>query len=102
MIQEIDCLNSEASIYTIGYSTHSIESFISLLKANQIHVIADVRSQPYSRYKPEFSQKELKNSLQVEGLQYVFLGKELGARKEEPECFKKELGGLKGACINTA
>lgn len=80
-------MNSEASIYTIGYSTHSIESFISLLKANQIHVIADVRSQPYSRYKPEFSQKELKNSLQVEGLQYVFLGKELGARKEEPECY---------------
>ncbi len=80
-------MNSEASIYTIGYSTHSIESFISLLKANQIHVIADVRSQPYSRYKPEFSQKELKNSLQAEGLQYVFLGRELGARRDEPECY---------------
>lgn len=43
----------------------------------------DVRSQPYSRYAPQFDQDELKGRLSKVGLKYVYLGKELGGRPPE-------------------
>ncbi len=75
------------TIYTIGYSPYTIESFISVLKKYDINAVCDVRSQPYSAYKPEFSQVALKTELRKHGIHYVFLGKELGARRDEHECY---------------
>jgi len=74
-------------IYTIGYAPHSIESFLNLLKKHSITAIADVRSSPYSQFKPEFNSDLLQNTLKNEGIAYVFLGKELGARVEDSECY---------------
>jgi len=75
------------SIYTIGHSNHSIEKFISLLRNHEVAALADVRSQPYSRHYPQYSQKALKATLNQNGIFYVFLGKELGARSENPTCY---------------
>src|SRR5436190_1854360 len=36
-------------IWTIGHSTRSIENFVSLLKKNEIKLLADVRSLPGSK-----------------------------------------------------
>ncbi|MDI9639550.1 DUF488 domain-containing protein [Geitlerinema splendidum] len=74
-------------LYTIGHSNHSIETLIGLLKQHDIAALADVRSHPYSRYLPHFNQASLKSSLQTAGIQYVFLGQELGARPSDPECY---------------
>lgn len=49
--------------------------------------VADVRSAPVSRYCPWFDQGPLALALQAEDVRYVFLGRELGARREEPECY---------------
>ena len=73
-------------IFTIGHSNHSIETFINLLKEYQITALADVRSTPYSRYLPHFSQGELFH-LQKARISYVFLGKELGARPKDLSCY---------------
>jgi uncharacterized protein (DUF488 family) len=74
-------------LFTIGHSTHPIEEFLGLLKRHQIDVVADVRSQPYSRHFPWFCSDAMKILLHENGIQYVFLGKEFGARRDEPECY---------------
>jgi uncharacterized protein (DUF488 family) len=76
-------------IYTVGHSNHPIEKFIGLLTANCITAIADVRSQPYSRRNPQFNKDRLAAALAHSGIAYVFLGKELGARSEDPSCYEK-------------
>ncbi len=75
------------SLFTIGHSSLPIESFIELLKWYNIDVIADVRSKPYSGRFPHFSQKRLRHALRDAGIQYVFLGRELGARRDEQETY---------------
>jgi uncharacterized protein (DUF488 family) len=74
-------------IFTVGHSTQPLESFIALLKRHRIEVIADVRSRPYSARFPHFSKEALQHSLKNAGVRYVFLGRELGARREERECY---------------
>lgn len=76
------------TVYTIGHSTHSIETFISLLKSHDVSAVADVRSRPYSRMNPQFNREPLKEALRNAHIQYVFLGKELGARSEDKSCYR--------------
>lgn len=73
-------------LFTIGHSTHEFAKFLGLLKQHEIEVVADVRSRPYSRFE-WFSRPALEKALKENGIRYVFLGKELGARREERECY---------------
>jgi uncharacterized protein (DUF488 family) len=72
----------------VGHSNHSIERFIGLLTANGITAVADVRSRPFSRRHPQFNKERLASALAQHGIAYVFLGKELGARSEDPSCYE--------------
>ena len=72
----------------MGHSNHPIEKFIGLLTANGITAIADVRSRPFSRRNPQFNKDKLAAELAQHGIAYVFLGKELGARAEDPACYQ--------------
>lgn len=74
-------------VLTIGHSTQTIEQFISLLARNEVSAIADVRSSPYSRHNPQFNREELRESLRSASIDYVFLGKELGARSDDECCY---------------
>lgn len=74
-------------IFTIGHSNHYIEKFIQLLKKHQVTAIADVRSSPYSRYLSHFNKAELEFYLKDAEISYVFLGKELGARPQDENCY---------------
>jgi uncharacterized protein (DUF488 family) len=75
-------------LFTIGHSTHSVDEFVGLLKQHGISAVADVRSQPYSRHLPHFNRENLSLQLIEAGVIYVFLGRELGARREESECYE--------------
>lgn len=68
------------NILSIGHSTLTYSSFLSLLRSENVTAIADVRTSPFSRHFPHFNQDELKESLLEDGIAYVFLGKELGGR----------------------
>ena len=74
-------------IYTIGYSSFSMEKFIDILKRYKITALVDVRSQPYSRFKPEFNFDNLKKELHKHNIAYVFLGEECGARVNDSTCY---------------
>ena len=76
-----------ASIYTIGHSSHSTDRFAELLAMHGVKAVADVRSMPYSRWQPQFNKEPLSSTLKADGVAYVFLGKELGARSKDPDCY---------------
>lgn len=75
-----------STLYTIGHSTHPIDVFVRLLQGHGITAVADVRSAPYSRHNPQFKREALAASLKTSGIAYVYLGRELGARVEDPAC----------------
>ena len=79
--------NDTPTIFTIGHSTHSMEEFLALLNRHGITAIADVRSQPYGRL-DHFNRENLSATLKAAGIEYVFLGQQLGARREERECYE--------------
>jgi uncharacterized protein (DUF488 family) len=72
---------------TIGHTTHELDAFVAMLKQHGVTAVADVRSQPYSRRLEQFNRENLAAELASAGIGYVFLGDELGARREEPECY---------------
>lgn len=74
-------------IYTIGYGAREMEEFIAVLKRYGIAYLVDVRSRPYSRFKPDFSKEALEAHLKAHGIRYVFMGKSLGGRPEDPACY---------------
>lgn len=76
-------------LFTIGHSNHEIEAFIELLRRHRVSALGDVRSHPYSRFVPQYSREPLKAALAQAGVSYVFLGKELGGRSEDPACYRQ-------------
>jgi uncharacterized protein (DUF488 family) len=77
-------------VFTVGHSTLPLSRFMALLSQNQIEVLADVRSYPYSRRSPQFQGAALKARLKEGGIRYVFLGKELGGRPDDPEYYEPD------------
>ena len=68
-------------IWTIGHSTRNIDDFISLLEANGIKLLADVRSLPGSKRYPQFNKETLAQSLNASGICYEHFP-ELGGRRK--------------------
>lgn len=70
-----------ATIYTIGHSTHPIEIFLAMLKSFGIKNLVDVRRLPGSRKFPQFDQDTLRKSLEEIGITYVY-ETNLGGRRK--------------------
>ena len=80
-------MTDQSQMYTIGYSPHTLEGFVDLLRRFRVTALADVRSKPYSAYRPEFNHKNLKKILPEQGINHIFLGRELGARYEDQSVY---------------
>ena len=86
-----------AKLYTIGHSTHPVDdsthpedaprSFIGLLNKHGITAVCDVRSHPYSKHNPQYNREAIADKMKSHGIAYIFLGKELGARSNNPSCY---------------
>ena len=70
----------DETVWTIGHSTRPIEVFIELLKANQIETVADVRRYPGSRWHPQYNERNLRESLSQQGIEYAWIPA-LGGRR---------------------
>jgi uncharacterized protein (DUF488 family) len=77
-------------IFTIGHSNHDEQTFVELLKQHRIDVVADVRSQPYSKYATHFNTDQIKLTLAGNDVRYVFLGQHLGGRASGAEFYDAE------------
>src|SRR5229473_854255 len=75
------------SLYTIGHSATQFPAFLAMLRRSEVNLLVDVRSKPQSLRFPHFDQVELERAVRVEGIDYVFLGEELGGRPEDPKAY---------------
>ncbi len=76
-------------VLTIGHSNHSLEVFLELLTRHHVTVVADVRSAPYSRFNSQYNREALSETLKTSAIRYVFLGRELGGRSDDPSCYEQ-------------
>lgn len=74
-------------IYTIGYGQRTIDELAALLKEHGVECLVDVRTAPYSRFRPEFSRTALQAAIVEQGLRYIFQGASLGGRPDYPDCY---------------
>jgi uncharacterized protein (DUF488 family) len=77
------------TLYTVGHSNHPFEVLLGLLERHRIDAVADVRSTPFSRRNPQYNKQELAAALEAQGIAYVYLGVELGARSDDPEHYRE-------------
>lgn len=74
-------------LFTIGHSNHELDTLVRLLQLHRVNAVADVRSNPFSARWKQFDRPVLKKVLHDAGIHYSFLGRELGARRDEPHCY---------------
>ena len=100
------------TVYTIGYAGFPLGSFISVLKSNNILLLVDVRSLPFSNRYPEYNKDTLEKHLKENGIHYRNYANEFGARQNDRMYYCKEgyldfetfsqsdafLGGIKKLC----
>src|SRR5438094_2546166 len=72
-------------IWTIGHSTRTIDEFVSLLKENEINLLADVRAWPGSKRYPQFNKEALTESLSAHAIHYEHFAELGGKRKSTPD-----------------
>jgi uncharacterized protein (DUF488 family) len=72
-------------LYTIGHSIRPMEEFLGLLKDYRIAVLVDVRAFPVSQRNPHFHHENLRTVLPEAGVEYVWMGKELGGYRKGTE-----------------
>lgn len=76
------------TIYTIGHSNHTADTFLALVQRHGIQAVADVRSAPYSHFSPQFNKDLLPKLLQRIDVAYFFMGDQVGARPSDPTCYR--------------
>lgn len=76
-------------LFTIGHSNRSMEDFLALLARHGVTVVADVRSRPYSKHAPQFNKEQIQRAVQSAGIQYVFLGRELGGQPKGEDFYDR-------------
>jgi uncharacterized protein (DUF488 family) len=72
-------------VRTIGHSTRSLEEFLSLLIANGVTYLVDVRTVPRSRHNPQFNRETLPQVLEANGIGYEHLASLGGLRKSRAD-----------------
>ena len=75
-------LQKQATIYTLGTSTRGSEEFLNLLRNNDIELVIDVRRFPTSKF-GHFKKDQLSQLLAQAGIEYSYLGKELGGYRSQ-------------------
>lgn len=80
------------TIYTIGHSDRSVDDLLALLTRFSITRVVDVRSQPYSRWVPQFNREPLARALNHAGLEYLHMGEALGGRPADPALYDTSTG----------
>lgn len=73
-------------VLTIGHSNQPAPDFIALLTKHNISLVVDVRSRPRSRF-GHFNRNPLCNRLLSLGLEYLYLGDELGGHPDQEDLY---------------
>ena len=77
-------------IYTIGHSNYTIERLIDMLKHYNINCVVDIRGTPYSKYNIQFDKETIRYTLSKAGFIYIYMAKELAAKRINKESYNEE------------
>jgi uncharacterized protein (DUF488 family) len=77
-------------LFTLGHSNLEPSAFLDLLRDHAVRLLVDVRSLPRSSRFPQFSQPGFEQILAEAGIQYLFLGEELGGRPDDPDAYRSD------------
>ncbi|MEM2547080.1 MAG: DUF488 domain-containing protein [Candidatus Bathyarchaeia archaeon] len=69
------------TVWTVGHSNRSVDLFLELLREHGIQVLVDIRSFPTSKIE-HFKKEQMEKWLPENGIEYVWLGKELGGYRK--------------------
>lgn len=72
-------------ILSIGHSVRPLETFVQLLQAHGVTLVADVRTMPRSRRQPQFNRETLPQQLKLAGIGYLHLPGLGGLRHPRPD-----------------
>ena len=81
-------IDTHLRLYTIGHSNSSLDEFIAILRMHNITTLVDIRSEPYSKYAPHFSKKDLQYTLEERGITYRYAGEYLGGRPTDKTVYQ--------------
>ena len=71
------------NLISFGHSTKTFDDFVRLVRDANIETVVDIRRFPQSRRHPHFSRQRLERELPPRGIQYRWLGAELGGFRDE-------------------
>jgi uncharacterized protein (DUF488 family) len=74
-------------IFTIGHSNHPFSRFMELIQKQNIQMVVDVRTRPYSKYTPYYSKKPLEEGLKEYQVEYVYLGNKIGGKPDDAKFY---------------
>lgn len=77
-------------IYTIGHSNYSVEKLIDMLRYFNINCVVDIRGTPYSKYNIQFDKETIKYTLTHSGFIYIYMAKELAAKRINKQSYNEE------------
>ncbi len=76
-------------LLTIGYGgERSSDDFVALLNKYGVKYLVDVRTKPYSKFRPEFSRDAIDVLTRRAGIAYVFMGDTLGGLPSDQSCYR--------------
>lgn len=78
-------MRMNSTIWTVGHSTRSLNTFLALLAHYQIEAVADVRRFPGSRRQPQYAQAALGSALAERGIAYHWIVALGGRRRPQPD-----------------
>ena len=85
-----DTVRETIPVFTIGYGSRTLDDFVRVLQNYDIEFVLDVRSAPYSRFKPEFSKDALETHLREHAIRYIYLGDQLGGQPKDRDCYEDD------------
>ncbi|WP_297713969.1 DUF488 domain-containing protein [Clostridium sp.] len=77
-------------IYTIGHSNYTVEKLIDMLRHYNINCVVDIRGTPYSKYNVQFDKETIRYTLSKAGFIYIYMAKELAAKRINKQSYNDE------------
>ena len=77
-------------IFTIGHSNYNVEKLIDMLRYYNINCVVDIRGTPYSKYNIQFDKEAIRYTLTNAGFVYIYMGKELAAKRIRKNSYNNE------------
>lgn len=74
-------------ILTIGHSNHDILDFLGILKKHGTRLLVDIRSDPHSRYAPQFNKHDLQRAIEAAGIEYRYSGAYIGGKPKDASMY---------------